>query len=273
MKLNFNRVLPNGIEVTSSPIVALVSVIFLSFPLLLWKISFSESNWAILILTPTALLLFLAFRDVLMPIFEDRVKVELRPKYTKSAFLIAKCKANIFSIFFAIVMLPILALLATSNLVLVLLSLLALCFATNLLTLLLLPIVQKYYTEPYADWNVLIVSSIASTVLFLPILAGLYLNHLSTLSSCSGFSDLVDGISAFGLGRIEADLGSLIRALEVIDCMFARLFNGLGGFIMLLYSIYLAAIAFVVAEASALVTNYTKRLITTYYEMRQSRLD
>ena len=83
MKLNFNRALPSGIEVTSSPIVALVSVIFFSFSLLLWKMSYSLSNWAILILMPTASLLFLAFRGVLMPIFEDRVKVELRPKYTK----------------------------------------------------------------------------------------------------------------------------------------------------------------------------------------------
>ncbi len=78
---------------------------------------------------------------------------------------------------------------------------------------------------------------------------------------------------SFLLVRVEVDLGSLFRTLEVIDCMFARLFNRLGGFIMFLYSTYLAIIAFVVAEASAVTTNYTKRLVIRNYEIPKSQSD
>ncbi len=87
MKLNFNRIFPNGMKVASNLIVAPVSVFFLSFPLLLWKMNLS-TNWAILFLASTSLLLYLAVRDILIPIFEARVQVELQPKYAKSAFLL-----------------------------------------------------------------------------------------------------------------------------------------------------------------------------------------
>lgn len=89
-------------EVTPSLIVAFVSIFFLSFPLLFWQMTYSKSNWAILCLVPNALLLYLGFRDVLIPIFEARVQLEMQPKYTKSAFFTARLKANIISVFYVL---------------------------------------------------------------------------------------------------------------------------------------------------------------------------
>ena len=252
---------------TSHTVMIVLSTALLVLPLFLWRVLYLDNpELAALLLTPLLWVLYSGFRKPIYLVSQARKTFEYK---SSSAALVKKAGAlriTILSILFAIVCLPLLALQALSSEPLILLTMVALCVTTSSLTLKLPCRLKSQMNEPYATTSGIAFGVGISVMAFVPTL--MILESVAPSNGCTGsgigFFKLLQLLNPFQSSSGDGGISTVIDSWLFIDCFQQKLIGMIAQNIVLvkiLYSLSLAMVAVIIAQASAATTIYIQGII------------
>ena len=242
--------------------IVVISVLLLTVPLYLWRISYPLTDWAVIFLLALALMLFAGFYSPRKSLLWARHRAAVRAESWISAFMRSKIRASIDSLVFVAVAVPILAwqALATADSVAPLLVLL--CMVASSLALAMRCWLQRHFHSAFAaSWSFAL-GAVVAAIVFVPILAWL---NWSQVVFPGEFRSL-EFVEAVKFGVAEqlptrrgwiAEILTLPSAIESAQLWLTAKYGKTMAWIPIAYSIYLALVAFVVARASTAVAGFS----------------
>ena len=250
----------------SNMAVVAISTTLLAIPLYLWRIFYPLTDWAALLLAPLAFMLFVGFREPLAAMLRARSLATLRADSWLSPFMTGRIKAAILSSIFVAVTVPILAWQALDATHWTTLALVALCMAASSMALGAQRWLQHHLHGPYAAWHGHALGAGVAALIFVPILA--WINWTHTIYPGEFLSLNLREAILFGIteqlpsrrGWIAQFL-ALLYALESMQIWLVARLGTSVFWVPVLYSLYTAMIAFVVARASVAVACFTQYAI------------
>lgn len=242
-------------RIASNTTIVVISGVILTIPLYLWRIYYPLSDWAALALAPLALILFAGFQKPLAAMLRARSMATVRSDSWIFIFMTGRAKAAILSTVFVAVTVPILAWQALGATREMAFCLLALCLTANYITLGMPRLLQHHLHAPYATRYGVVLGAGIAALIFLPILTWINWSQITFPGEFRslGIWDAVQFSVADRSPPRPSWIAEFLKPLYVIESIqlwFATNY-GTSVWVTILYSIYLALVAFVIARASA----------------------
>ena len=228
--------------------------ILLAVPLYFWRIFYPSTDWAALFLAPMTVVLFFGFRKPLAAMLRARFAAMILDDSRISRFMTGRITAVIHSCIFVAVTVPILAWQALSASDLIAFFLVVLCLTASAMALGVRRWLQRHLHDPYSAWHGANLGALIAGMIFIPILAWITWNYVAFPGEFRtlGFWQSVQFGVADQLQQRRgwiAEILALPFAIESAQLwLIAR--YGTAVWVTVLYSLYLALVAFVVARAS-----------------------
>ena len=234
--------------------IVIATGILLAVPLYLWRILYPSTDWAALFLAPLTLVLFFGFKKPLGAMLRVRFAAMILDDSRISRFMTGRITTVIHSCIFVAVTVPILAWQALSASDLIALFLVVLCLAASAMALGVRRWLQHHLHDPYSAWHGANLGALIAGMISFPILAWITWNYISFPDEFRtlGFWEAVQFGVAEQLPQRRgwiAEILALPFAIESAQLWLIAKY-GTAVWVTVLYSLYLALVAFVVARAS-----------------------
>ena len=251
----------------SNAAIVIATGILLAVPLYLWRILYTSTDWAALFLAPLTLVLFLGFRRPLAAMLRVRFAAMILDESRISRFVTGRIRAVIHSCFFVVVTVPILVWQALSASDLIALLLVVLCLAASTMALGVRRWLQHHLHASYSAWHGANLGALIAGMIFLPILAWITWNYVPIPGEFRtlGFWEAVQYGVAGQLPQrrgLIAEILALPFAVESAQLWLIAKY-GTAVWVTVLYSLYLALVAFVVARASTTLACFAEDAIAS----------
>ena len=241
--------------------------ILLAVPLYLWRILYPTTDLAALLLAPLTLALFFGFKKPLGCMLRVRFAAMILDDSRIAGFMTGRIKAVVHSSVFVAVTVPIVAWQALGASDSVALFLVVLCLAASAMALGVRRWLQRHLHHPYCAWHGANLGALIAGMIFFPVLAWIVWNYVPVPGEFRtlGFWEAVQFGVADQLpqrrGRI-AEILALPFAVESAQLwLIAR--HGTAVWLPVLYSLYVALVAFVVARASTALACFAEDAIAS----------
>ena len=247
------RMLKVGIVVSSA--------LLLTVPLYLWRISYPLTDWAVIFLAVVAPMLFAGFYSRRKDLLWARHSAAVRAESRVSKFLRGKLRATIDSLVFVAFTVPILAWQALGTPDPIAPVLVLLCMVASGMSLGFRCWLQRHFRAPFAaSWSFALGAG-AAAIVFVPILAWInwkYIVYPGEFLSLDFLEAVQFGISEQLPPRRGwiAEILTLPFAIEAAQLWLTANCGSTMAWLPVVYSIYLALVAFVVARASTALASF-----------------
>ena len=251
----------------SNAAIVIVAGILLATPLYLWRILYPSTDWAALFLAPLMLVLFFGFKKPLAAMLQAKVSAMIRDESPIFEFLTGRIRAVVHSCVFVAVTVPILAWQALSASNLIALVLIVLCVAASGMAIGVRRWLQHHLNDPFCAWHGANLGALIAGMIFLPILAWFTWSYVSF----PGEFRTLEFWEAVQFGVVDqlpqrrgaiAEILALPFAIESAQLWLIAKY-GTSVLVTVLYSLYLALVAFVVARTSAALACLAEDAITS----------
>ena len=252
----------------SNATIVVASGVLLAVPLYLWRVLYPSADWAALFLAPLTLVLFFGVKKPLEAMLRARLAAMVLPDSRISRFVTGRIRAVIHSCVFVAVTVPILAWQALSASDLIALLLVVLCLAASTTALSVRRWLQRHLRHPYCAWNCANVGALIAGMVFIPILAWITWNYVAFPGEFRtlGFWQAVQFGVADQLPQRRGWIAEILALPFTIESAQLWLIARYGAalWVTVLYSLYLALVAFVVARASTAVACFAEDVMANW---------
>ena len=257
--------LPPTAKLGSNAAIVIATGILLTVPLYLWRVLYPSTDWAAVFLAALTVVLFWGCKKPLAAMLRKRFAAMILEKSRMYEVVTGGIRAVIHSIVFVGVTVPILAWQALSASDSIGLLLVVLCLTASAMALGVRRWLQRNLHDQYCVWHGANLGAAIAGTIFLPILAWTIWNHVPIPGEFRilGFWEAMQFGVAEGLPQRRgwiAEILALPFAVESAQLwLIAR--YGTSVWVTVLYSLYLALVAFVVARASTALACFTEDVI------------
>lgn len=252
----------------SNAAIVVASGALLAVPLYLWRVLYPSTDWAALFLAPVALVLFLGVKKPLEAMLRARLAAMVLPNSRISRFVTGRIRAIIHSCVFVAVTVPILAWQALSASDLIALLLVVLCLAASTTALGVRRWLKHHLHHPYCAWLGANLGALIAGMVFIPILAWTTWNYVAFPGEFRtlGLWQAVQFGVADQLPQRRGWIAEILAVPFAIESAQLWLIARYGAalWVTVLYSLYLALVAFVVARASTAVACFAEVVMASW---------
>ena len=250
----------------SGAAIVVATGVLLVVPLYLWRIVYPSTDWAAVFLAALTVVLYVGCKKPLAAMLRKRFAAMILEESPVYGVMTGGIRAVIHSSVFVAVTVPILAWQALSASDPIGLLLVMLCLAASATALGARRWLQRHLHHPYCVWHGANLGALIAGVIFLPILAWTIWNHVPIPGEFRtlGFWEAVQFGVAEGLPQRRGWIAEILAvpfAFESAQLWLIARF-GTSVWVTVLYSLYLALVAFVVARASTALACFTEDAIT-----------
>ncbi len=251
----------------SNAAIVVATGILLAVPLYLWRILYPSTDWAAVFLAALTVVLFGGCRKPLAAMLRVRFAAMLLEESWIYRRMTGGIWASIRSCVFVAITVPILAWQALSASDPIGLLLVTLCLAASGTALGARVWLQRHLHEPYRVWHGANLGAVIAGMIFLPILAWTIWNHVPIPGEFRtlGFWEAVQFGVAEGLPQRRGWIAEILAvpfAVESAQLWLVAKY-GTSVWVTVLYSLYLALVAFVVARASTALACFVEDAIAS----------
>ena len=249
----------------SSAAIVVATGVLLAVPLYLWRILYPSTDWAAVFLAALTVVLYWGCRKPLAAMLRIRFAAMILEESRIYGVVTGGIRAVIHSCVFVGFTVPILAWQALSASDPIGVLLLVLCLAASATALGARRWLQRHLHDPYCVWHGANLGAVIAGTIFLPILAWTIWNHVPIPGEFRilGFWEAMQFGVADGLPQRRgwiAEILALPFAVESAQLWLIAKY-GTSVWVTVLYSLYLALVAFVVARASTALACFAEDVI------------
>ena len=254
-------------NIGSKAAIVVATGILLVVPLYLWRILYPSTDWAAVFLAALTLGLFFGCKEPLAAMLRVRFAAMILDDSRIAKFMTGRIRTVIHSCVFVVVTVPILAWQALSASDLIALFLVVLCLASSAMALGVRRWLEHHLHDPYCVWHGAKLGALIAGTTFFPILAWITWNYVAFPGEFRtlGFWEAVKFGIADQLPQRRGWIAEILALPFAIE--FAQLWliarYGTAVWVTVLYSLYLALVAFVVARASTALACFAEDAIAS----------
>ena len=256
---------PSTVDFGSNVVIVVVTGMLLTIPLYLWRISYQNTDWAALFLAPLAFMLFLGFWRPLAAMLQARLAAMILSGSGISKYMTGRMRAIIHSCVFVTVSVLILAWQALSASNLIALFLVVLCLSASSVALGVRPWLQHHLHDPFSTWYGATLGAFIAGMIFVPLLAWVTWNYVPFPGEFRtfGFWEAVQFGVADQLPQRRGWISEILALPFAIESaqLWLIVRYGTAVWVTVLYSLYLALVAFAVARASTALACFSEDAI------------